>query len=94
MDEKIFAADLLEDFNYDELQQTEADYEKLSRAMREKVHGSLSSSNFMKDSKITRQVMADWLERAAFIMNRQASLMRDYSGIINMMKIEAIADKT
>ena len=94
MDEKIFAADLLEDFNYDELQQTEADYEKLSRAMREKVHGSLSSSNFMKDSKITRQVMADWLERAAFIMNRQASLMRDYSGIIDLMKMEAIADKT
>ena len=38
--------------------------------------------------------MAEWLQEAAFIMNLQAKLMRDYSGIIDVMKIEAIADKT
>ena len=91
---KTFAADLLEDFNFAELQQTEADYEKLSYMMKEKVNGFLSSANFMKDTKITRQVMADWLQEAAHIMNKQAHLMRDYQGIVDLMKIEAIADKT
>ena len=92
--DKICAADLLEDFDNEGLQQAEMDYEKLSYRMNKEVHGPLKSANFMKDSKITRQVMADWLQEAAFIMNLQASLMRDYSRIIDLMKIEAIADKT
>ena len=91
---KMFSADLLEDFNYRELEQTEEDYDRLLTSMRNRVDGVLSSANFMKDSKITRQVMADWLQRAVQVMNGQFMVMRDYKAIIDLMKIEAIADKT
>jgi hypothetical protein len=56
--------------------------------------GELFSSYIIIDTKITRQVMAGWLQEASDIIKQQASLIRSYKDIIDEMKNEAIADKT
>ena len=96
--ERMTASYLLDIFDYDDLEDTEAVCGRLFGDMKKKLNLQtmryVSSNNFTNDTKITRQVMADWLHRATDIMSRQASLMVKYKDIVEMMKVEAIADKT
>jgi hypothetical protein len=96
--ERMTASYLLDIFDYDDLEDTEAVCGRLFGDMKKKLNNLqtmryVSSNNFTKDTKITRQVMADWLHQATDIMSRQASLMGKYKDIVEMMKVEAIADK-
>ena len=98
-DTKFTAADWLDEFDWDDLR----DLEGFSGRWFDEVKGELNvqsegyvglTKEKFNSNKIRKDALAYWLEEASDIMQRQMHVITTFKGIIDVMKTEAIADKT
>ena len=98
-DSRLTAADLLADFDWDDL----LDVEACTRRWFNDVKGRLNirsegNSGLRQEkfnsNKINKHDLSFWLADAADFMQRQAIVIERFKDIIDIMKTEAIADKT
>ena len=98
-DNKLTAATLLKGFDWDDL----VDLQGCTRRWFEEIKGELNvqcegfiglTKEKFNSNRIRKEALAFWLEDAGAFMQRQSAVIEQFKDIIDLMKTEALADKT
>ena len=97
MTEKTTAADWLDSYDWDELEDVEGSSSRWFYNAQQKLNvnsrSELTSAKFLT-SRITKETMSYMLHDARDLLERQLNVISTFKDIIDLMKTEALVDKT